>query len=136
MGALVEAWADPEIQRWTQVPPARSEADALRWIASEQLRRDRSLALDLVIAPADPADATVLGEVGMVPLAGGPSRAELGWWVSPGHRRQGIATRAVRLFAAWLRSAIELEELFASVDMDNPASVWVAESAGLRLRLR
>jgi RimJ/RimL family protein N-acetyltransferase len=132
--ALVAAWADPEIQKWTLVPAARSAADALRWISAEQLRRDRGLALDLVVARAD--EREVLGEVGMVLLAGGPSRAELGWWVGPEHRRQGIATRAVTLFADWLREGLEFDDLFAEVDMDNPASVWVAESAGLRLRLR
>jgi RimJ/RimL family protein N-acetyltransferase len=132
--ALVGAWADDEIQRWTRVPVAREANDALRWIAAEQLRRDRALSLDLVISPADPEDATVLGEVGMVPLAGGPSRAELGWWIGPEHRRQGIATRAVGLFAAWLREELAFTDLFAQVDPDNPASVWVAEAAQLRLR--
>jgi RimJ/RimL family protein N-acetyltransferase len=133
--ALVAAWADEEIQKWTRVPEARDANDALRWIASEQLRRDRALSLDLVISPAEPSDATVLGEVGMIPLAGGPSRAELGWWVGPAHRRQGIATRAVALFAGWLRDELAFTDLFAQVDPDNPASVWVAEAADLRLRL-
>jgi RimJ/RimL family protein N-acetyltransferase len=133
--ALVDAWADPEIQKWTLVPAARSPAHALRWISAEQLRRDRGLALDLVVASAHD-ERQVLGEVGMVLLAGGPSRAELGWWVGAPHRRQGIATRAVGLFATWLREGLEFDDLFAEVDMDNPASVWVAESAGLRLRVR
>jgi len=134
--ALVDAWADEEIQKWTLVPEKRGAADALRWIAAEQLRRDRSLALDLVISPADPDDTTVLGEVGMVPLAGGPSRAELGWWVAPAHRRRGVATRGVGLFARWLHDALEFTDLFAEVDPENPASVWVAESNNLRLRIR
>ncbi|MEY2570129.1 MAG: hypothetical protein QOE63_479 [Acidimicrobiaceae bacterium] len=133
---LAAAWADAEVQRWTLVPQARTAGDAERWIAAESLRRDRGLALDLVISPADADDRTVLGEVGMVPLAGGPSRAELGWWVGPAHRRQGIATRAVGLFAGWLRDALEFTDLFAEVDTENPASVWVAESAELRLRLK
>jgi RimJ/RimL family protein N-acetyltransferase len=88
-----------------------------------------------VIAPADDDDNRVLGEVGMVPLAGGPSRAELGWWVAPEHRRQGIGSRAVGLFATWLRDELEFNDLFAQVDPDNPASVWIAERNGLRLRL-
>jgi len=133
---LVAAWADPEIERWTRVPQQRAAPDAMRWIASEPLRRDRGLALDLVISPADPSDAAVLGEVGMVPLAGGPSRAELGWWVGAAHRRQGVAGRAVGLFATWLRDELAFTDLFAEVDTDNPASVWVAERCGLRLRLR
>ena len=134
--ALVDAWADEEIQRWTRVPQQRGAPDALRWIASEGLRRERALSLDLVISPVDENDATVLGEVGMVPLAGGPSRAELGWWVGAPHRRQHVATRAVGLFATWLRDELEFTDLFAEVDPENPASVWVAESNNLRLRIR
>ena len=134
--ALVDAWADEEIQRWTRVPAQRGEADALRWIAAEGLRRERGLALDLVISPSDEADATVLGEVGMVPLAGGPSRAELGWWVGAPHRRRHVATRAVGLFADWLRDELAFTDLFAEVDPENPASVWVAESNNLRLRIK
>ena len=65
---------------------------------------------------------------------GGPARAEIGWWVAAPHRRQGIATRAVQLLAGWARGVLEFE-LFAEVDPDNPPSIWVAESAGLRLRL-
>jgi len=133
--ALVDAWADAEIQKWTLVPERRDANDALRWIASEELRRERSLSLDLVISPADEGDDTVLGEVGMVPLAGGPSRAELGWWVGPAHRRHGVATGAVQLFAGWLRDSLAFTDLFAQVDTDNPASVWIAERNGLRLRL-
>lgn len=134
--ALVAAWADEQIQKWTRVPAQRNADAALRWIASEQLRRDRGLALDLVISPAALDDNTVLGEVGMVPLAGGPSRAELGWWVAAPHRRQRVATRAVGLFADWLRDELEFTDLFAEVDPDNPASVWVAEANNLRLRIR
>ena len=134
LDALVAAWADEEIQKWTRVPELRGSDDALRWIASEQLRRDRGLALDLVVSPAG-GDA-VWGEVGMIPLAGGPSRAELGWWVAPEHRRKGVATRAVGLFARWLHDELEFTDLFAEVDPDNPASVWVAEANDLRLRIK
>lgn len=136
VGALVAAWADEEIRKWTRVPEQRGSDHALRWIAAEQLRRDRGLAIDLVVSPADLDDQEVLGEVGMVPLAGGPSRAELGWWVAAPHRRQGIATRAVGLFAGWLRGELGFTDLFAEVDPENPASVWVAESNDLRLRIR
>jgi len=134
--ALVAAWEDNEIQKWTRVPEQRRPDHALRWIAAERLRRDRGLALDLVVAPADPDEPTVFGEVGMVPLAGGPSRAEMGWWVAAPHRRQGIATRAVGLFAGWLRTELGFTDLFAEVDPDNPASIWVAEANNLRLRIR
>lgn len=134
--ALAAAWRDDEIRRWTAVPQIGGDADAhaRRWIAGAELRRAQGIALDLVVSPPAPSDE-VLGEVGVVTLAGGPQRAEMGWWVAPAHRRRGIATRAVRLFAQWCRDELGLE-LFAEVDPDNPASIWVAEAAGLRLRLR
>ena len=105
-----------------------------RTMLVEAARGDRPL--DLVISPSDEADATVRGEVGMVPLAGGPSRAELGWWVGAPHRRRHVATRAVGLFADWLRDELAFTDLFAEVDPENPASVWVAESNNLRLRIK
>ena len=135
VAALVLAWADEEIRKWTSVPEDRSEAHAAEWIAGAYSRQLRSIAIDLVVSPADPDDFTVLGEVGLVTMLGGPARAEMGWWVAAPHRRQGIATRAVQLLAGWARGVLEFE-LFAEVDPDNPPSIWVAESAGLRLRLR
>jgi RimJ/RimL family protein N-acetyltransferase len=42
----------------------------------------------------------------------------------------------VGLFAQWLRDDLAFTDLFAQVDPENPASIWVAESAGLRLRLK
>ena len=133
--ALATAWSDEEVRRWTAVPADPSVDHARRWIEAEGLRRRQGLGLDLVVAPVDADDDTVLGEVGLVTMAGGPARAEAGWWVGPAHRRQGIATRAVTLFARWCRDELELE-LFAEVDADNAPSIWVAEAAGIRLRLR
>jgi len=86
--ALAAAWADDEIRRWTAVPDRPDEDHARRWIAGERVRRERGLGLDLVISPAG-GDTTVLGEVGIATIAGGPDRAEAGWWVGPDHRRQG-----------------------------------------------
>lgn len=134
-GALAAAWGDEELKRWTAVPADPTEDRARRWIAGEALRREQGIALDLVASPSDPTDDTVLGEVGLVTMAGGPARAEVGWWTAPAHRRRGVATRAVTLFATWCRDELGME-LFAEVDPDNPPSLWVAEAAGVRLRLK
>lgn len=132
--SLAAAWGDAEIRRWTAVPSDPSVDHARRWIDGAELRREQGVALDLVVSPADPADDEVLGEVGLVTMAGGPARAEVGWWTAPAHRRRGVATRAVTLFSAWCRDELGME-LFAEVDPDNPASLWVAESAGVRIRM-
>ena len=130
--ALAAAWAEEELRRWTAVPADPSEDHARRWIRGAELRRQQGVALDLVVSPSGGDD--VLGEVGLVTMAGGPARAEVGWWTAAAHRRQGVATRAVTLFAGWCRDVLQIE-LFAEVDSDNPASIWVAESSGVRIRL-
>jgi RimJ/RimL family protein N-acetyltransferase len=129
-GALAAAWADPEIAHWTAVPADRSEAAATAWIAGWDERRRRGLALDLVVARV--ADSgTVLGEVGASFLTRPP---EVGWWIVPAARGQGLATRAVRLFAARLLGSEAVTELVAEVDPANAASLAVARAANLTLR--
>jgi RimJ/RimL family protein N-acetyltransferase len=123
--ALAAAWADSDIARWTAVPADRSLAAAARWIAGWDVRRRRGLALDLVVAAAGD-EATVLGEVGAAFVTRPP---QMGWWLLPAARGQGLATRAVRLFADRLREA-GVPELTADVDPANPASRAVALAAG------
>ena len=136
--ALVEAWSDAEIGRWTSVPPRTDLAYAQRWISGETERRERSLAVDLVVVPlASPGE--VWGEVGLWDLGpntgSGPRtrQAEVGWWVGSDHRGRGVATRALLLFSAWALDALALGRLVARTHIDNPASTRVAEHAGFQV---
>jgi [ribosomal protein S5]-alanine N-acetyltransferase len=134
--ALAAAWADPEVQRWTAVPARRSPADAARWIAGEADRRRRGLALDLVIGPADPAEAgAVWGEVGLAPIDWAAKRANLGWWVAPAARGRGAAGRAAVLLATWAADTLGLAVVL-DVDPANRASVGVAERVVAAMRGR
>ena len=127
--ALAAAWAEPDIARWTAVPADRSLAAAARWIEGWDVRRQRGLALDLVIVHVG-QPGVVLGEVGAVFVTRPP---QMGWWLLPAARGQGLATRAVRLFADRLREA-GVPELTADVDPANRASIAVATAANLTLR--
>lgn len=126
---LARAWADPEIDRWTQVPEARTEADAARWIAGESLRRDRGLGVDLVVTvPGDPG--AVVGEVGLALVEQDRRWAEVGYWVLPERRGKGLATAAVSLFSHWVLTELPIQRLFARTDPANVASQRVAAGAG------
>jgi RimJ/RimL family protein N-acetyltransferase len=127
--ALAAAWADPEVACWTGVPPVRDEAAAAGWIAGDELRRSSALSLDLVID----VGGVVAGEVGLIGLSDGRGIGELGWWVGPDHRGQGLATRAVRLVVTWALDTLGVEVLEARCHPDNPASGAVAAAAGLLL---
>ncbi|MFN0088851.1 MAG: GNAT family N-acetyltransferase [Acidimicrobiales bacterium] len=128
--ALADAWADPEIRRFTAVPATPTVAYAQRWIAGWEARRRRGLALDLVVGPAD--GLAVWGEVGLFGFTqgAGGAEAEIGWWTAPGRRSLGIAGRAVALVAAWACGPLGLATLVAELDAANPASRRVAEKAG------
>jgi RimJ/RimL family protein N-acetyltransferase len=124
--ALVAAWADPDIARWTAVPEDRSPAAAARWIAGWDERRRRGLALDLVVTTTEDT-ATVLGEVGVSFLTAPPT---IGWWVLPAARGRGVATQAVRLLVDQVRASTAVPGLVAEVGDGNEASVAVARAAG------
>jgi RimJ/RimL family protein N-acetyltransferase len=124
--ALVAAWADPDVARWTAVPARADAATARRWIGGEAGRRQRGLALDLVIDVA----GAVAGEVGLAGLGPHPGTVEVGWWVAAGHRGRGLATAAVRLVAEWATAELSVERLLARCHPDNPASSAVAQGAG------
>jgi RimJ/RimL family protein N-acetyltransferase len=132
--ALSAAWDDPDVQRWTAVPPPnrRSADDAANWIAHEADRRRAGVSLDLVISPAAPGDDTVLGEVGLAPIDWTTITAHIGWWVAIAARGQGVAARAVGLLARWAERELGLS-VVAVVDPANRASRRVAERAEVEL---
>ncbi len=123
---LAAAWADPEIARWTGVPSRRDVGAAAHWIAGDSDRRARGLALDLVID----IGGVVSGEVGMAHIDLAARTAEIGWWVAPEHRGQGVAGKAVGVFSQWVLSELFLENLTAMCHPENPASAAVARRAG------
>ena len=128
--ALVAAWADPEVRRWTGVPEPSDLAAAERWIAGDEDRRRRWLSLDLVVE----RDGDVAGEVGLSAFDRDRGIVEIGWWTAAGHRRQGVASTAGMLVVGWARDALGLTAM-ARCDPANPASRIVAERAGATVLL-
>lgn len=124
--ALAAAWADPDVERWTGVPARTDEAAARLWITGEADRRARGLALDLVID----VDGQVVGEVGLADIDPDPGTAQIGWWVAPEHRGQGLATEAAKLVASWAVEELCVDAVVARCHHDNPASSRVARAAG------
>lgn len=126
--ALATAWADPEIRRWLDPPTADLES-AQRWLAGERSRRDAAVALDLAIS----VDDELVGEIGFSSFDE-PRRACLvGYWLAPSTRGRGIATAALDVAVAWLRSEIGTVTVVAECDPANTASHAVVERAGFDL---
>lgn len=130
---LVEAWNDPDIAQWNQVPSVPSTGTAERWIAGWQTRSDRGVAVDMVIV-AD-AHSPVLGEVGLSDFAdipGGGRGALVGYWLLPPARGHGLAAAAVGACLSWARTEMGLSVIAARCHQDNRASQAVAARAGFK----
>ena len=127
--ALARAWADPAVARFTSVPKASTEADAARWVSLESARRDKGMAVDLVIASPEAPDL-VLGEVGLAVVEPEKRWAEVGYWVVAEHRGRGLASVSVGLFSEWALRDLPISRLFARTSPENPGSGLVAERAG------
>ena len=72
----------------------------------------------------------VAGTVEVTVMGGGSG--ELSWAVSPGHRGQGVAGRAVRLMIRFAFDELGLDRVAAYADPNDRASLRTAGRAGLR----
>lgn len=128
--ALAAAWSDPDVQRFTAVPPDADEAGARTWIQGEETRRARGLAMDMVISKLD-EPRTILGEIGFVMVEPDKQWAELGYWVAPSARGGGRAKAAAAIFTEWVLRELPVNRLFARTSPENPAAGRVAQAAGM-----
>jgi ribosomal-protein-alanine N-acetyltransferase len=125
--ALVEICQDPEIQRFTRVPPNYTRDDALMYMASKTAREERGELVALAIV--DAADDTLLGGIDVRRREEG--RAIIGYMVGAPARGRGVATRALRLLSRWALAGLGAVRVEVHVSTENPASQAVAAGAGL-----
>lgn len=126
--ALVAAWRDPEIARWTAVPEHVTLASARAWIEGERARRAAGAALDLVIALTP--DGPAVGEVGISHVDWSRSAALVGYWVAGRHRGLGLAATALVGLGGFLAEGVGIHTLLARCHPENVASIATARKAG------
>ena len=126
--ALVAVCQDPEIARWTRVPSPYGESQAREFLATkERMAADHG---DRYFAVVDARDRRLLGSTGLQRVR--DRRAQIGYLVAAEARGRGVATRAVRLLAAWAFAEEDVARLDLLTQPENIASQRVAERAGFR----
>ncbi|MFJ3878329.1 GNAT family N-acetyltransferase [Streptomyces sp. NPDC090077] len=134
--ALVAAYADPFLRRWTAGPPDGADG-GLRWVAEQ--RRGWEEGLRFAFAVVEPAGAALVLVGGVVlkrPVPDGPS-AEVGYWTVASARGRGVAPRALESLTGWAFATFGgsgLERLELLHQEDNGASCRVAEKSGYPFR--
>ncbi|MDQ5807839.1 MAG: GNAT family N-acetyltransferase [Actinomycetota bacterium] len=119
---------DEEIVRWTGVPPGSSISKRLDWIAYTRDAARRGLGSYFVIV----VDGALAGACDLRLVdRDDPRIAEIGYLVTAPFRRQGVASRALRLMLSWaFDEPLRIERAQALVDPGNDASAALLESLG------
>ena len=120
------ACQDPQTQRWTTVPSPYTRADAEQYVASSG---ERWSAGTPSFAVTDATGQRILGSLGFVAP---PFRSvvEIGFWISPWSRGQGVAARATGAICDWAFDTLGLHRVEWQAEVGNDASRRVAEKSG------
>ena len=125
---VVEAYSDPAIRHWHLRSMTLSEAEG--WVVAANR--------DWIEETAASWAVTTLGgkltgrmTLGAINLKGGS--ADVRYWVLPGARGRGIASRALNVLTLWAGNDLGLHRLELEHSTRNPASCRVAEKAGYAL---
>jgi RimJ/RimL family protein N-acetyltransferase len=125
---LEDLGADPLVQRVTRIPDPFGRAEAEWWLGLyERGWVDGSRAGFAVV---DRSDGTFVGMIAFVTLRLDAAEAEVGYIVAPRARGRGIAVRALTLVSEWGFTALGLARIELRAELDNPASLKVAERCG------
>jgi Acetyltransferases, including N-acetylases of ribosomal proteins len=124
--AVYAACQDPVIARFVPIPQPYTLDCATDFIARSRAEMDAGPSAHLAIV--DAVAGRFLGAISRH----GPDghRAAFGYWLAPGARGAGNATRALRLIVDWTLATTDAIRLELYTDPGNDASGRVAQRAG------
>ncbi|WP_244942771.1 GNAT family N-acetyltransferase [Streptomyces inhibens] len=132
VAALVEAYRDPDLRRWTS-SPLDSNADGVEWIRTQQQGWQAGDRFGFaVLERPDPASQRLVGNVVLKDVAFGKPFAEVGYWTVVHARGRGVASRALETLTAWAFGHFHaggLEGIELLHQADNRASCRVAQKS-------
>ena len=127
--AVFAACQDPAIQRWARVPAPYLLDHAVNFVgefAREEWMGRRGA--PFCIASTDTDD--VLGSCSLMDADERDQVAEVGYWVAPWARQQGVATQALGLLTRWALTELGMARLEVFIEQENRASTVVAQRCG------
>lgn len=130
---ITRACQDPELQRWIPVPVPYARAHGQQWVddTRDSWRADRELRWVIVERQAGGAMSGPLGAIGL--HARDATMREVGFWMAPWARGQGIMTDAVRLVCGWGFTELGLGRIEWLANVGNNASRRVAQKVGFTM---
>jgi len=128
--SIVDACQDPEIARWTVVPSPYGMEDAEKFIAVVS----QSWADGDECTWAIRRGGALVGMIGLHGISGNidGGRAEIGFWIAPDARGQGVVAEAARAVIEWGFAHLDLARIEWRARAGNMASAKTARSLGFR----
>lgn len=124
--AVFAACQDPLIARFVPIPQPYDIASAEGFV--EARRNDEDGGNESGFAIVEAGTEELLGAISRHGPFG--HRALFGYWLAPGARGRGVATRALHLIVDWTLATTDVIRLELYTDVTNHASGRVAERAG------
>jgi RimJ/RimL family protein N-acetyltransferase len=121
-----EACQDPRTQQYIPIPRPYGRADAEAYV--ERTHRQWSSGEKAAFAIVDANDHAVV--LGAISLAVARPTGNAAYWIAPGVRGLGLASRALRLVTHWGMHEVGLGVILLEIHHSNEASRRVAEAAG------
>jgi RimJ/RimL family protein N-acetyltransferase len=127
------ACQDPELQRWIPVPVPYAREHGQQWVddTAGSWADDHELRWVIVQREADGEMSGPLGAIGL--HARDATMREVGFWMAPWARGQGVMTDAVRLACRWGFEELGLGRIEWWANVGNYASRRVAEKVGFTM---
>jgi [ribosomal protein S5]-alanine N-acetyltransferase len=125
--AVMEAFADPEIQHW-HVRRVDSVGEAAEWIVARQ--RGWSDETELSWAVAEKQTGALLGRMTLGGVKLHDGSAGLAYWMVPAARGRGLCTHAAKALCRWAFGDAGFHRIGLEHSTANQASCRVAVKAG------
>ena len=123
------ACRDVLTQRWLPLPNPYTDADARIW-CTDIAPAFRISGEGIEWAAVRRSDGRLIGSFGLKRTDWRGRTSEVGYWVAPWARGEGLAPEAVTAIARWLLIEQGFERLALRAAPDNVASLRVAQKAG------
>jgi aminoglycoside 6'-N-acetyltransferase len=121
---------EPAIARYQSWDETYSLADAERFIASLEDAHPGEPGAWFQFAVAERVADALVGDCALHVDGRDPARAEIGYTLAPAHHGMGYATEAVEALVGYAFGTLGVEQLSATADERNVASIRVVERLG------
>ncbi len=127
--AVYRACQDPDTIRWTTIPQPFLPEHASGFVTTRAAERWESRE-EALFAVVNGDTDEVLASCGLVRVDDADSVVEIGYWVAPWARRQGVATAAAHALSRWAIAELGAARVVIEAATANEASQRAALGAG------